>query len=247
MPHIPPRGWPVVFPCLFSLRNKKCYWGLWVFICWYGNIFMIFKLKSSVRYLLSMAALLVSLRNLNFFSLSFRLSSTSHTTRELDCKSVARQIPVKLCPSVQIQWTCLQARNRNKEGYPNLYPPRMGALNFHRTILTYWGQEMFLHQYARSWFPVRKIKGDGRLVLQGLSKRNIYTHIHTPNTRAYERRFSKSGKYQQKSQIFRAVASVSPTIFRGSFSDFVSSGWRRLSETVCDRPDSYSQAVMWFS
>lgn len=33
-----------------------------------------------------MAALVVSFRNLNFFSLAFRLSSTSHTTSAFDCK-----------------------------------------------------------------------------------------------------------------------------------------------------------------
>ena len=38
------------------------------------------------EYLLTMAALVVSFRNLNCFSLAIRLSSTSHTTRELDCK-----------------------------------------------------------------------------------------------------------------------------------------------------------------
>lgn len=38
-----------------------------------------------VCYSLSIPALLVCFRNLIFFSFSFRLSSTSHTTRELDC------------------------------------------------------------------------------------------------------------------------------------------------------------------
>lgn len=104
-------------------KNKLLYY------CWRTKVSIAIHLKKQnwifftrircLQYLLSMAALLVSFRNRNFFSFSLRLSSTSHTTRELDWKQVAR----------------IHLSNKALELWPNQKEakraPYVDELNFH--------------------------------------------------------------------------------------------------------------------
>lgn len=166
-------------------------------MCWCTNIQ---TWIGSLSYLLSIAALLVSFRNLNFLSLSLRLSSTSQTTKELDCR---------------VKWKTHYWRLKNtnsSEGTRSIQvwrspPTSHGTINIHNITLTYWRQETLLLQHAKMFVScVREWGGWSTCVTMLNKKKNEHVYVQINE-------FIESSEVNQKSNLLGDVkVSGSPTI-----------------------------------